>query len=457
MKIRLKLALLFTVLFIALLSGFVLLIYYSYAKSREDEYYKRLKRQAITKANLLLDTGTKISPGNLQLIFKHSANSLFQEEVAIYDTSFHLLYHDAVDIDRVKETRKMIDQIVADKEMTLEAGDLQAIGFLYVYNGKDYVITAAAKDEYGLAKLRELKFTISIGFLAAIVLTLLAGRFFAMQALNPVAKLVEKAEEISASNLDLRVDEGNGKDEIAELAVTFNRMLDRLEDSFNAQKQFVSHISHELRTPLSAMIAELELALTKTRETTEYKEMIGQALNDARKLTRLSNGLLDFAKASYDQAEIKFREIRLDELLLDVRQHVIKSNPGYKVNIIFEQEIESDQAVSVNGNEYLLKVAFINLIENGCKFSPDKQSAVSFSFYKGQIILRFSDTGVGIIPDDIPHIFEPFFRGSNKQFADGSGIGLALTQKIIQLHKGKIFVDSEIGKGTTFTVELAHL
>jgi signal transduction histidine kinase len=455
MKIRLKLTLLFTALFAALLLVFALAIYFSNARDREDQYYKRLRQQAVTKANLLL--GAKVQPAVLQLIYKNSLNSLPQEEVAVYDTAFHLLYHDAVYIDRVKETRGMIDTIVQQHEIHFYVNDLQAIGFLYSYNGKSYVITAAAKDLDGLGRLRDLRIALIVGFLIAILLTLLAGTLFSRQALQPVSRIVDKVEEITASHLDLRITEGAGKDEIAELARTFNRMLDRLENSFDAQKQFVSHIAHELRTPMAAIIGELEIAAGKERSAAEYEQMSQLILKDARRIVRLSDGLLDLARASYDQTEIAFKDVRLDELLMDARNAVLKANPDYGVNIIFEREIEDDRFLSVKGNTYLLNVAFRNLIENGCKFSGEHEATVAISFDKDNTILRFADNGIGIAADDLAHIFTPFYRGTNKGYAEGHGIGLPLTSRIIQLHGGEIEVHSRVGEGTAFMVELPHL
>jgi signal transduction histidine kinase len=455
MKIRLKLALLFTSLFITLLFAFSLILYFSYSKNREGEYYKSLKQQAVTEAYLLLNM--RIQPSVLRLVYKNSLSPLLQKEVAIYDQDFHLLYHDPGELEPVKQTREIIDRIIKQREIKFQIKKLQALGFLYRYEQKNYIVVIAAKNEDFLSKIQEIKYTLFAVFIGGIIITLISSRIFAMQALKPIARLVDKVEEITATNLDLRVNEGNGKDELAELVINFNRMLDRLESSFDAQKDFVSNISHELRTPLSAMIGELELALTKTRNTGEYIFMIKQALSDAKKLARLSNGLLDFAKASYDQTEIKFKEIRLDELLLDARQQILKLDPNNKVNIIFDQEIEDEDTISVIGNEYLLKVAFINLIENGCKYSNDHQCIISISFYKEKVILRFADTGVGIPPDELSKVFIPFFRGSNKNFAEGYGIGLPLTKKIVQLHKGKLFFISEILKGTTFTLELPNI
>lgn len=448
--------LLFLMLFGALLLAFAVFIYLSAAKTRKDEYYKHLTREAITKANLLFDA--KVPPEVLQLIYKNSENSLFEEEVAVYDTSFHLLYHDAVQIDKVKETRKMIDQIIGQKEITFDQGSLQVVGLLYPHHGKTYVITAAANDKYGLSRLEELKYTMIISFIIIISLTIAAGYYFVGKALNPVAEIVDKVEEITATNLYERVQVKNEKDEIGELALTFNHMLDRLEQSFEGQKNFVSNISHELRTPLATIVGELQLALIRERSTAEYKEVIRLSLSDAQRLVRLSNGLLDLAKANYDQTAVSMKELRIDELLMDAREAVLKISADYRINILFEREIDDDDDdISVKGNEYLLKVAFINLMENACKFSDDHQCMVVINFDDDQVKLDFKDAGIGIHPEELSEIFLAFYRGKNKDFSPGNGIGLSLTQRIIAMHNGSIEVNSVVGEGSVFTIEMPHV
>jgi len=455
MRVKNKLTLLFAVLTTALLLAFAMAVYFSYAKSRQDEYYKMLRQQATIKANLLFNA--KINANVLQLIYKNSSNSSFQEEVAIYDANFNLLYHDDISVDKVKETKQMIDKVISQKEIRFTQGTAQEIAFLYRNDGTKYVITAASHDKAGQAMLRHLRYTLFFAFVASVIIITVFGRFLSSKALQPVSNLVDNVNKITASNLHQTVDEGNGKDEIAELAITFNQMLKRLEYSFGAQKLFVYNISHELRTPLSAMIAELDLALAKERSIERYKEVIGLSLTDARKIVRLINGMLDLAKASYDQTEISFKDVRLDEVLLDASQQLLETNEGFTVPLSFEKEIEDDHYITIKGNEYLLKTAFINLMENACKFSDKKQCKVTISYLKNKTIVIFADEGIGIPVDDITHIFTPFYRGSNRSFADGYGIGLSLCQKIVQLHKGEINVNSITGKGTTFTLTLPHL
>ncbi|WP_027000601.1 HAMP domain-containing sensor histidine kinase [Eisenibacter elegans] len=455
MKIRSRLTLLFTLITATILLAFASVIYISAKENREKEFYSLLRKEALTKANLFFNAKVEIQ--TLQDIYRSNRQILNEVEVAIYDSSFNLLYHDAVDIDFVKETPEMLNNIYQKGEIKFYQEDWQVIGFRYGFQNKDYIITAAAYDQYGYSKLNSLMKNIFVVFIVSILFLYIAGLYFSKKAFDPVKEMTNKVKIISATNLDLRLNNNGNKDELSELAGTFNEMLNRLENSFDAQKNFVSNISHELRTPLAAIITELELSINKERTIEEYKTAILNALNDAKKLVRISNSLLDLAKASYDPSEIVFKSVRIDEILMDARQQVQKANPNYKIDIAFEQEFENDHQISVNGNEYLLKVAFANLMENGCKFSKEHQCSVSVQFNDENIKLKFTDKGIGISEDDLQNIFTPFYRGLNKQFAEGSGIGLSLTQKTIQLHKGSISVQSTQGEGTIFTIELPHI
>lgn len=454
MKIRTRIVFLFTVITAIILSLFATVIYLSAKENRQIEFYNLLQKEAITKANLFLNA--HVDKKILQDIYHNNRKILNEVEVAIYDTNFDLIYHDAVDIDFVKETKPMFDEIYKKGEIKFYQQEWQVIGLRYEYEGKKYIVTAAAYDEYGYSKLHNLLNNSIIVFVISILFILIAGIFFSKKAFEPVRAMSEKARNISATNLDLRLSNNANKDELSELADTFNDMLDRLENSFDAQKHFVSNISHELRTPLAAFITELELSMSKDRSVQDYKIAINNALNDSNKLARLCNSLLDLAKASYDPTEIAFKPVRVDELLLDARQQVQKTNPEYKIDIHFEDDFENDNQISINGNEYLLKVAFSNLFENGCKFSTPPRCTVSVLFDSQNIILKFVDLGIGIATEDLQQIFSPFYRGKNKDYTYGHGIGLALTQKIIALHNGKISVISKENKGTTFTLTLPH-
>lgn len=449
MKIKHKISLIYTFITASILLIFAATIYFSADKNREKEFYNALYKEAITKVNLLLDAN--LAAETLQKIYSKNREILDEVEVAIYNTNFELMYHDAVEIDVVKETDEMLQEIIDKKRIQFFEGEWQVVGILYTYENQSFIVTAAAYDNYGFLKLKNLKKTLFISFFASLSLIYLAGLFLAKKAFKPVSEMILEAKKITATNLDLRINEGNGKDELAELAITFNEMLNRLENSFDAQKSFVSNIAHELRTPLSALISELEWAVNKNRTEEEYVESIKNSLKDAHKLSRIITSLLNLAKASYDISKIAFKKVRIDEILIEARTEVLKMNSNYKIP--FDIQVKKSNKLLVNGNEYLLKIAFINLMENACKFSENETCIVELKDKASKIQILFKDKGIGIDINEIDKIFKPFYR-AEKGKAMGSGIGLSLTEKIILLHKGKISVHSKPNEGSTFVVNM---
>lgn len=309
----------------------------------------------------------------------------------------------------------------------------------------------------GYDMLHILNFRLVAVWAASFAILFVIGYFMARSVLRPVSKIVREVEQINDSNLNKRVGIDDPSDEIGELAVTFNRMLDRLEKSFDAQKMFVSNVAHELRTPMAALIAELELALHKERTNDDYKAVIENALADARNIEKLSTGLMDLAKASYNPEQIAMSAVRLDEVLLDASAMVMKARNDYNVDLVFGDDTDDDRLVTVWGNEYLLRTAFVNLMENNCKFSSDHSSSVRISFSDDKVYIRFMDNGIGIPDKDLGKIFEPFFRGRNRHFSTGNGVGMALVDRIVKLHGGTIMIDSHCNEGTVFILLFKHI
>jgi len=452
MNIRTRLTLLFTLLAASVLLIYAFAIYWSARENRENEFYDVLAKEAITKANLFLNA--KVSTQSLHDIYLNNREILNEVEVALYNTQFELLYHDAVEIDVVKETPELLEKILKVGTISFYQNKWQILGMLYEFEGQNYIVTAAAIDQYGYNKLNNLLFNSILIFLLSILVIYGLGWFFSKKAFRPVQDITDNAKQISASQLSLRLKVPHHRDELSELSATINHMLERLEHSFEAQKHFVSHISHELRTPLAAMITELELSLHKERNNEEYKNAITRTLEDAKKLARLSRSLLDLAKADYDQSEIAFKTLRLDELVMEAISELQQSNSNFHIQLHIDPVFEHDEALLISGNEYLLKVAFLNLMENACKFSSPPLCKVTIGGQPGQPHLVFEDQGIGIPEEDLNHLFTPFFRGSNQVHVSGNGIGLSLTQKIIALHGGAITYHSKVQQGTSITITL---
>ncbi len=456
MKIRTALTLKNTCATAAVFLFCLVAIYFLSEQTRKRTFFHTLKSEAVTKAHLILQN--RVDAQTMQSIYLNNRNFIDEVEVAVYTTDFHMLYHDAIQNDIIKEDQKMIREILNHHEIEFCIDRYQGVGILYPFKGQNYIVTAAAYDRYGYDNLNKLRETLSFLFIIGVVLLFVTGYLLARTALSPIREIVHEAEAITASRIDRRLPVKNKKDELGELALTFNALLNRLSVSFNAQKMFVSNVSHEMRTPLAALIAELDLALQKERTTEQYRAAIGHALQDAGRMTKLIDGLLNLAKADYCQEQIKMEEIRLDELLLDVRTFLLRAHTNYHIELIFEQEeAEDERMITVRGNLYLLSIAFSNLIENNCKYSADHSSYVHISYWDKQSIIRFSDAGIGMSEMDKHHLFTLFYRGKQEIATEGHGIGMALAQKIIHLHQGKLSVHSEQGQGTTFLVELPHV
>ncbi len=287
-----------------------------------------------------------------------------------------------------------------------------------------------------------------------VVIAYTAGLFFSRHAFKPVRDLIDRVKTISVENLHLRLDNPSGEDEIAELTGTFNEMLSRLETAFETQNNFVSNASHELRTPLTTIYGEAELALSRQRTHEEYIQSLSIIVNQSEKLQRLTDSLLNLAQTGFDGKKQNFKRVRMDELIMDVKNTLNKIIPENKIFIDFEHLSANENNNIVNGNVQLLKLGLTNVMENACKYSNNNKVAVKLLQVEQTLQVVIIDKGIGIPESEIKHIYDPFFRASNTGKYQGYGIGLPLTRNIFRIHKGSIFVHSSTGVGTTVTLVL---
>lgn len=246
MKIRTALTLKYTCITATIFLLCMVLIYLVSEHTRDQTFFRNLKSEGITKANLFL--AGQVDAKTMQSVYLNNRKFINEVEVAVYTTDFHMLYHDAIHNDIVKETEGMIKEIIQKKEIEFHIGKYQGIGMVFQYKGKDYIVTAAAYDGYGYDNLVGLQETLICLFIIGLSLLFIAGYVLAKLSLKPIRNIVNEAETITASHIDRRIPVKNEKDELGELTIAFNELLKRLEISFNSQKQFVSNVSHELRT-----------------------------------------------------------------------------------------------------------------------------------------------------------------------------------------------------------------
>ncbi|WP_343307642.1 HAMP domain-containing sensor histidine kinase [Chitinophaga niabensis] len=456
MKIKYKIALYYTLSAAFLLIAFATLAYYFSAQSRRAEYLDRLEYRARSIGSVIIEND-QVQIGLLRKLDKTTFQDLYRETILVYNERYDLLYTNMKDT-AVRTQKFLLDYIKEHGQYIRTDKEGETVGVYYTEDNVSVLVLVSSFDKYGFQNLQNLQRIILIELIVAVVLLVGIGYFFARKMMQPIDRLVEQADSINANNLqDTRV-AIKGKDEIAQLGANFNTMLQRLSHSFDLQKSFVSNASHELRTPLAAIISQLQVTLAKGRSGEEYEAVLNSVLEDAEGLSELTNGLLQLAQSELNRHEFIFTPVRIDELLIDTADLVrLKRKENSKVEMQFMKEPEQDTLVTCNGNESLLKVLFINLFDNACKFSEDHTARVTIDFNSRHILISVKDNGIGIAADEQDKIFEPFFRGRNAQATRGHGLGLSICKKIVQLHEGQITVLSEDAKGTVFTVQLPHL
>ena len=452
MKIQVKTALLFTMLTAGIILFLSLAVYYFASRFTFNDFLKRLELRAKIAARIHFEED-ETSTAAFSELRRQYLSALPQEKVYIlrYDSAARELTNDS----SLRLPASFYQSVIRQNGKTAftEIRYIQYAGILYRHDNSHYLVISSAINEYGGQVLKNLEEVLIITFILAVIVVFTVGIFFSRKIFAPVRHITHRVKDISAHNLHLRLQEGSGKDEMAELAQTFNNMLDRLETSFETQNNFVSNASHELRTPLTTIIGEADIALSKARTEQEYKQALQVILREATRLQHLTGSLLKLAQSGFDGRKQEWGILRIDELLMNVKKAVDEIEPNNRVKILLNLP-DDERLISVQGNDHLLNLALSNIVLNACKYSDNKSVLLSLAAAASRISIAVVDEGIGIPAEEIRYIFDPFFRASNTNHYEGYGIGLPLTHTIIRLHKGDIKIQSQVGKGTTVVVTL---
>jgi signal transduction histidine kinase len=451
MKIRNRIPLIFTISAGLVVLATSLLVYFYSASFRNKEFIIHLQERVEITEQLFLEA-QKMSPETAQEIREKFMRFLPEEKEEVGRVNqediekLHANYPD-----------KFVDRLLAENYAEFEQGDRQGVGKMYKSEGEDYWVIVTAIDQDGIRKMVNLRNILLIAGIIGVGLIFLISWLEARQFIKPISDKIEKAKSISASNLHLRLNVYNENDEIGEMTTTFNHMLDRLQNAFDTQRNFISNASHEIKNPLTAIIGEVDVALEKRRSGEEYETSLRTVMEEADRLNMLVTNLLSLAKTGWEDSQIIRSEFRLDELLMETIPELKIRQPASKIKIDFSEIPEDPDLLQIYGNANLLRVALVNLLENACKFSDFEEVKVKLYMEGEKICLTVSDQGVGIPSSELRNIKEPFYRAQNARSFKGVGIGVSLTDKIIRMHQGSLELASIEGEGTTASVHFQGL
>jgi signal transduction histidine kinase len=426
-------------------------IYVFSQQNYKDKFYSRLRQKANTAAELLVNVN-QVDSKLLGIINRANRDILYRENIMAYDTCHERIYRSNdtinfhIDVDRVKEVFKK-------KEVRFELNELEVLGTVFVTPEGQIVVFAGAEDQYSAENAKDLKNILIALFLLFVFIVVISGWFFAGRAIKPISEVIKQVDQLSPKSLEQRLKTGDSEDEIGKMVLTINRLLERIENAFKLQKTFIANVSHELKNPLTKISSQLEVSLLNERKIDDYKQTIASVLEDTQDLAAITESLLELNKISISDYQASFSILRIDEIMWESRSLTQKLNSAYKVIIDTQFMPDNEELLQIKGDEKLVLTALKNLIENGCKFSTNKQAYVSLQIIEQMIEVKIKNEGKGIPEADIPYIFQPFFRAENTAASKGYGIGLSLVERIVNLHQGSISVQSEQNGWTEFTVK----
>lgn len=449
MKLQTKLTLLFFSIGTIGLVLFHVAIFYFVSEFNFEDFFKRLQARAKIAAEINIYPDEK-SAAHQEVLSRYLEKMEDEQDFVVKIGSL-----DPMNFEKpISLPEKFYEAIVSKGNARYNKDNRFYYGQLFKTKKGNYIVIITASDPYGFHELEILKQVLLVVFGISVLLTYAGGKLFSHYSVRPLRSVIQKVKNISANNLHLRLEELKGKDEMAELVLTFNNMLNRLETAFSTQNNFVSNASHELKTPLTIITGELELMLAQKNISPEIETSAKTILSHADRLGHIITSLLGLAQTGFDGKKQNWQRIRVDELIMAVIESVKKIVPESVIKIDFSSLPGDETQLYTEGNYNLLQLALSNILGNACKYSNNQLVEISAKVENQRIVIVIIDQGIGIPENEQQHIFEPFFRASNTHDFEGHGIGLPLTLNIIRLHKGTIGIHSQEQIGTEMQIIL---
>ena len=329
----------------------------------------------------------------------------------------------------------------------------RAVARRFMIGSRPYVLIAVGSLDAVTADLAVVRNVIYVALPLAVLLAGIGGFILATKSLAPLRWMADQARTITDKNLHSRLDIGAANDELQLLSKSFNELLSRLDRSFETMRRFVADASHELRTPIAIIRGEADVALNQERRPAEYRDSLAIIQDEARRLSRLIDDLLNLARADSGHVTLRIEEFYFSDLLADCCRSLHIVADAKRITL----ECRCPEDVSFSGDQELLRRLILNLLDNAIRYTPEGgKISVELERNGGELRLQVADTGVGIDPEAAGHVFERFYRGDQARSRQngGFGLGLSIVRWIAESHNGTVEVVSKPGKGSTFTVLL---
>ena len=470
-SLKLRLSLLFGLIFTGMLSGFCYILYTQFSKIQIAEFDTSLYNYTVDVAESLdvdkfgdveFDANIlKLNEKILPFTLKNSFISVMDIHGNIIETRPHLSATQILPLSDAVVAR-VLKNGASFSTMIYRQIPHRVINYLLPVLHKETPLIlqiSVPETDFLIINLNLRKF-FYVSVPVMLLISLLIGYFFVGRALRPMMEIINKTKMIEVNNLEDRVPVPIGKDEIWQLADTINHLLSRLDETFSAQERFIQDASHQLKTPLTIMKGELEVFSSQKRSEEEVNRFIQSMGQEINFLIKLANNLLILARVDSGVANLSFTYNRLDEIVISQISRLSKlaMTKNISVQINFDSFYQAtDAELTIFCDKELMGVLFYNLIENAIKYSPEHSRVEVVAFNNpDSLMVTVADEGEGVSPDALDKIFERFFRQpSMARIAQGSGLGLAICKVVADSVNAKIWAEKkDDSPGSRFCFEI---
>lgn len=456
MRIRNKILLYFSTTVISLTILSSVIIYLLFSAYREEEFQQR-QNQKIKLTIELLTEYREMSEELTRIMDRLTIHDFYDEKMLLFDRHKNLIYRSIDDLP-ISNYEEILNELSPSTQwIETKEGKYDIVGVYVENENNHFYAVSKALDEFGYSKLDFLRNTLIVITLIISIIVLLVTYYLSARIAKPIMAFAEKL-----NNID--IGEGNVSElgieassyELNNLTEKFNQLIKRTNEAFDFQKYAIQHISHELKTPIAVLVSELERAKSLS-DTSEKNSVIDNQLVRAKSLGEIIGILLEISKIEAGQP-VKKDNLRLDDVIFELISELAVIQPSFQFAVHFEPESFDDKHLVLPSNKLLIRQAFSNIMDNCIKYSSDQKALIHVDCrVDGEIKISFTNQGNPIQKDEEKHLFRHFFRSKNNQGVSGFGLGLVLTQKIIQLHNGKISYSNPGDKLNVFEVRFFSL
>ena len=444
MKVQTKLSITNTVVFTSIFTLMMCGIVLAYYQSSKHSIYNSLKKTSYITALFHLEED-ELSENEFIHIREQFDYEAFNQTYQFYNENDSIEYGEA----RHKVPTDILQKIRDKEYLSFDYDNFLCYGIYYEDNQGDYVIVAKEQKNVLYKQIYNLTISMFLIWLLGVGVTILVNIKIARNAYKPFLQVINEVKELDTTKEQLQINNLDTKDELSLLIDTFNDLLVRLSETFEAQRNFVKYVSHEFKTPLTSMMGNLDVFLLKPRTELEYKTLAETLSREIQYLEETLNTLILLANTNSSNKNV-VSETSIDELVWISIDKLKKKYNNLKISTQLP-EIDSKLLIAnINPNEVL--VGITNLLDNAIKYSFDETVDVSFSEEKGSLKLVIKDYGRGIDENELEDILKPFYRSPEVKNISGNGLGLTLSNQLFLKNDISMFIESKKNKGTTISL-----